>query len=161
MAFGLSCSGCGCQMNESLIQHKNSVENNVPIVSINRNFLVCIIDNELLYAACTTENALVAITTSLDGVSMHGSIQRFFSYDGVDWRTVSSLSIVSGKIFAVSTLGIEMIDLENAVHSIRVVCIHFKSEKEAVTSSSAIQQTPRYQSISSGQLPVRRCCWKQ
>lgn len=65
---------------------------------------------------------------------MRGSIQQLFSY-GVNWKAVSSLCIVSGKMFTVSTLGIEMIDLENAIQSIRVVdnardgCHPFKVRK--------------------------------
>ena len=133
--FGLPVQATVAQMKESLIQHKHSVqkrytESDFECSTINfwcsdscdqpKFSSVCIVDNELLYAACTTEKALVAVTTSLDGVGMRGSVQRLFSF-GEDWRAVSSLCIVSGKMFAVSTLGIEMIDLENAVHSIRVV----------------------------------------
>ena len=72
----------------------------------------------MLYAACTTESAIVAVTTSLDGVGMRGSIQQLFSY-GV--KADSSLCIILGKMFTVSTLGIEMVYLENAVQSICVV----------------------------------------
>lgn len=119
-------------MKESLILHKNNVqkqynENEFERSTINswcsggRNqpkfSSVCIVDNELLYAACTTESAIVAVTTSLDGVGMRGSIQQLFSY-GVNWKVVSSLCIVSGRMFTVSTPGIEMIDLENAAQAI-------------------------------------------
>jgi len=135
VAFGLPVQATVAQMKESLIQHKHSVQKQYTESDFERSTInfwcsdscdqpkfssVCIVDNELLYAAFTTEKAIVAVTTSLDGVGMRGSVQRLFSY-GEHWRAVSSLCIVSGKMFAVSTLGIEMIDLENAVHSIRVV----------------------------------------
>ena len=56
----------------------------------NRKFSsVCTVDNSLLYAACSTENDIVAVTTSLDGIGMRVFIQRDFSY-GVHWRTASS-----------------------------------------------------------------------
>ena len=114
----------------------------------------------MLYAACTTENAIVAVTTSLDGVGMRGSIQQLFSY-GVNWKAVSSLCIILGKMFTVSTLGIEMVNLENAVQSIRVVdnardgCHPFQVRKEALTSSSVIHRTARYTST-----PLSHLLWK-
>ena len=73
-----------------------------------------------MYATSITENAIVAVKTSPDGVGRRGSIQRLFSYR-VNWRAESSLCIVSGKMFAVSNLGIEMIDFKNCVDPIRVV----------------------------------------
>ena len=122
--FGLPVQDTVAQMKESLILHKNNVqkqynENEFERSTINfwcsgsRNqpkfSSVCIVDNELLYAACTTESAIVAVTTSLDGVGMCGSIQQLFSH-GVNWKAVSSLCIVSGKMYTVSTLGTEMVD---------------------------------------------------
>lgn len=123
------------QMKESLIPHKNSVRKQYTervFESTTIKFWcfdscdqpkfssVYIIDHELLYATSITENAIVAVKTSLDGVGRRGSIQRLFSYR-VNWRAESSLCIVSGKMFAVSNLGIEMIDFENCVDPIRVV----------------------------------------
>ena len=80
----------------------------------------CIVDRQLLYAACLTEEAVVAVTTSIDGVGVRGHLQRTFSY-GVHWGTISSLCIVSAKLFAVTCLGIEMFDLASASDSIHVV----------------------------------------
>ena len=67
---------------------------------------------------------------------MRGSIQRVFFY-GVYWRTLSTLCIVSGKRFVLS-LGIEMIDLANAI--------------EGLTLSLAIQQTTRFTSTLSSMI---------
>ena len=78
----------------------------------------------------------VAVKTSLDGVCMRGSIQRVFFY-GVHWRTLSTFCIVSGKRF-VTSLGIEMIDLANAI--------------EGLTLSLAIQQTTRFTSTLSSMI---------
>ena len=67
---------------------------------------------------------------------MRGSIQRVFFY-GVHWRTLSTFCIVSGKRF-VTSLGIEMIDLANAI--------------EGLTLSLAIQQTTRFTSTLSSMI---------
>ena len=151
--FGLPVQDTVAQMKESLILHKNSVqkqynENEFEPSTINfwcsgsRNqpkfSSVYIVDNELLYAACTTESAIVAVTTSLDGVN---------------WKALSSLCIVSGKMYTVSTLGIEMLSslfVWLTMHE--MVAMHSKSEKEAPTSSSVIHRTARYTSTPSSHL---------
>ena len=56
---------------------------------------------------------------------------------GVHWITLSSICIVSGKRFVIS-LGIEMIDLANAI--------------EGLTLSLAIQQTTRFTSTLSSMI---------
>ena len=126
---GLPVQATVIQMKECLLLHKNNVRkqykdkgfesstvNFWDTINDERQtfFSVCKVDNNLLYASCSTENDTVAVATSLDRVCMRGSIQRVFFY-GVHWRTVSTLCIVSGKMSVVASPGIKMIDLANAV----------------------------------------------
>lgn len=93
------------KMKERLTLHKKNVEKqyvengfeystinfwNKTLVEQPKFSAICIIDSQLMYADCSTENAIVAVTTSLDGVGVRGSIQCVFSYD-VHWKTIFSL----------------------------------------------------------------------
>ena len=90
---GLPVRATVIQMKECLLLHKNNVRKQYPdkgFESSTVNFWdtinderqtfssVCKVDNNLLYAACSTENGTVAVTTSLDRVCMRGSILRVF-----------------------------------------------------------------------------------
>ena len=52
---------------------------------------LCIVDSQLLYAACPTEEAIVAVTTSFDSVGIRGCAQRIFP---MEWTGEQYLAFV-------------------------------------------------------------------
>ncbi|CAB3990306.1 Hypothetical predicted protein [Paramuricea clavata] len=185
--YGLPVRGTVAQMKECLQQYKSRVKDEYAakrFLSTTINFwrnefneqpsftAICLVDGNLLYAACATESIIASVVTSRDGIGMRGTLQRTFSYDE-SWRTIHSLRVIcsTAKLFVVTNSDIDMLDLESQIGHVHVV----DNERDDVIFSDPInrkiyQYTPESEKteIISGNGdencidgPVSQCSYRQ